>query len=119
MMAFSNLWLVLAVSRTSAVISEYNSVYEALNLSSTSYPMFTAMISKNTKSEMLSLLTNKSMKSSLPRVHGQAYLYTDRSARTDAPTIYVDYELQSWDTPQSNERIGVGLPQRHIVDLFA
>lgn len=117
-MVSSNLWLALAVSRTSAMISEYDSVYEALNLSPTSYPMFTAMIGKKLKSDMLSLLIDKPIKNRLPRAHGQAYLYTDRSARTDTPTIYVDYELQSWDTLQSNENRGNSLPQRHVLDLF-
>jgi len=118
-MSPSTPWLTLAVSRTSAAISEYNDVLETLNLAPTAFPMFTLMIGKKTKSDTLGWLTEKPTRNSLPRLHGQAYVHTDRSARTDAPTIYVDYELQSWDQIQPDEYTGGQVPLRHTIDLLA
>lgn len=112
-------WLTLSVSNTSATVSEYASVLDNLNLSPNSYPLFTAMIGKKTKSDLLQTLADKVTKGALPRLHSQAYLHTDRSIKADAPTIYVDYELQSWDVAQPNEFTGGTIPQRHAIDLLA
>jgi hypothetical protein len=112
-------WLTLAVARTFASISVYDDVFETLNLAPTAFPMLTLMIGKKTKSDALGMLTEKSKRNSTPRLHGQVYVHTDRSARTDAPTIYVDYELQSWDNVQPDEYTGSSVPQRHTIDLLA
>jgi hypothetical protein len=118
-MASENLWLSLAASRASATISEYDHAFDSLNLLSSSYPSLTVMIGKKTKSELLRGLVEGGSRDRMPRLHGQVYLYTDKSSRTDVPAIYVDYELQSWDHAQSSEHSGVGVPQKHTIDLFA
>lgn len=118
-MAPRNLWLSLTASRTAATISEYNDAFDTLNLLPSSQPSLTVMIGKKTKSEVLGGLADKISKDSIPRLHGQAYLYTDRSNKTDAPTVYVDYEFQSWDHAQPNEWSGFGTPQKHAIDLLA
>jgi hypothetical protein len=118
-MAPDNLWLSLAASRASATISEYEHAFDRLNLPPSSCPSLTVMIGRKTKSELLHGLVERGSKDMMPRMHGQAYLYADKSSKTEAPTIYVDYELQSWDHAQPNELAGVGLPQKHTIDLFA
>ena len=118
-MAPENLWLSLAASRASATISEYDHAFDSLNLLSSSYPSLTVMIGKKTKSELNEGLVEGGSRDRMPRLHGQVYLYTDKSSRTDVPAVYVDYELQSWDHAQSSEHSGVGVPQKHTIDLFA
>lgn len=118
-MAPYNLWLSLAVSRTAATIAVYDDAFDGLDLLPSSHPSLTVMIGKKTKSEILNGLAERPTKDPIPRLHGQAYLYTDRSSKTDAPNVYVDYELQSWDHAQPNEISGLGLPQRHTIDLLA
>lgn len=118
-MAPQDLWLTLTASGTSATVSEYNNAFDGLNLLPSSYPSLTMMIGKKTKSDLLDRLAGRGIRGTIPRLHGQVYLHTDKSSKTDAPTVYVDYELQSWDHAQPNELSGVGLSQKHTIDLFA
>ena len=118
-MAPENLWLSLAASRASATISKFDHAFDSLNLLSSSYPSITVLIGKKTKSELLRELVEGGSRDRMARLHGQVYLYADKSSKTDAPAIYVDYELQSWDHAQASEHTGVGVPQKHTIDLFA
>lgn len=114
-------WIGIAHRKDSSTIQHFHEGFARLNLSSTSSPLFTALVGKKIKTEILRDLLNHSDDKALDSVHGQILLWRDpATSRSAMPRVYIDYEAQVYHGPaQWSMAQGVGPETLHVVDWLA
>ncbi|KAF2212515.1 hypothetical protein CERZMDRAFT_117698 [Cercospora zeae-maydis SCOH1-5] len=104
-------------SRTTSCVAKFDKAFASLGLVSTATPLFTVLIGKRSKSEILRYFLRKTDEGFLSDRHGQVYLWKDlKTQQADVPTIFVDYELQGYHDSQWSEDVGPGVRLDRNVD---
>ncbi|PPJ60731.1 hypothetical protein CBER1_11369 [Cercospora berteroae] len=107
-------------TRTASSVTQFDDAFACLDIPLTATPLLTVLIGKRLKSEILRHFLRKSDDGFLADRHGQVYLWKDpKTQHLAAPTVFVDYELQSYHDSQWCGFVGPGECSVRSVDWIA
>ncbi|KAK6436023.1 hypothetical protein LTR95_007787 [Oleoguttula sp. CCFEE 5521] len=117
-MAANPAWLSMIYSRTSITVVEQPEALQQLTESDSFCQNFTLMVGRRSKSDLLRQFLGVDPRGILLGGHGQAYLWQANLSK-DISTVFVDYELQAWDTGKIFLQRNTRPTTKRTIDLMA